>query len=151
MDAAGSEQADESLSRRVGEGAGGVAEARSDAEAAAEGGLGGEGEVEDGAEGDGRVDEGEGVEGERDRVGLTPRQARRVRVVLASVMMAAVAVLLVVRLASRTSVLVVGVYGAALILCGIVIELARNGRTRLGTWLLVCGLAAAFAADWLLP
>ncbi|GAA2652237.1 hypothetical protein [Streptomyces lunalinharesii] len=159
MDAAGSEQADESLSQRVGEGSGGAARVKSDAkvdaEAPAGGGVGGdvegEGEVEDGAEGDGRVGEEEGVEGERDRVGLTPRQARRVRVVLASVMMAAMAVLLVVRLASRTSVLVVGVYGAALILCGIVIELARNGRTRLGTWLLVCGLAAAFAADWLLP
>ncbi|WP_258018229.1 MULTISPECIES: hypothetical protein [Streptomyces] len=87
---------------------------------------------------------------ESDRMGLTPRQARRVRVVLASVMMAAMAVLLVVRLATRHSVLVVGVYGAALILCGIVIELARNGRTRLGTWLLGLGLAAAIAADWLL-
>ncbi|WP_438485577.1 hypothetical protein [Streptomyces sp. S186] len=83
-------------------------------------------------------------------MGLTPRQARRVRVVLASVMMAVTAVLLVVRLASRGSVLVVGVYGAALILCGVVIELARNGRTRLGTWLLSVGLAAAVAADWLL-
>ncbi|MFH8752737.1 hypothetical protein ACH4GK_40425 [Streptomyces rimosus] len=81
---------------------------------------------------------------------LTPRQARRVRVVLASVLMAAMAAVLVVRLASRTSVLVVGVYGAALILCGIVIELSRNGRTRLGSWLLGVGLAAALAADWLL-
>ncbi|WP_407549588.1 hypothetical protein QOM21_10510 [Streptomyces sp. Pv4-95] len=84
------------------------------------------------------------------RVGLTPRQARRIRIVLASVLMAAMALVLVVRLASRTSVLVVGVYGAALILCGIVIELSRNGRTRLGTWLLGAGLAAALAADWLL-
>ena len=84
------------------------------------------------------------------RVGLTPRQARRIRIILASVLMAAMALVLVVRLASRTSVLVVGVYGAALILCGIVIELSRNGRTRLGTWLLGFGLAAALAADWLL-
>ncbi|EPY93393.1 hypothetical protein K530_48230 [Streptomyces noursei CCRC 11814] len=68
---------------------------------------------------------------------------------LASVMMAAMAVLLVLRLASRGSVLVVGVYGAALVLCGVVIELARNGRTRLGSWLLGIGLAAALAADWL--
>ncbi|QHC27273.1 hypothetical protein GR130_31125 [Streptomyces sp. GS7] len=81
---------------------------------------------------------------------MTPRQARRVRVVLASVMMALMAALLVVRLASRTSVLVVGVYGAALILCGVVIELSRHGRTRLGTWLLGVGLAAAIAADWVL-
>ncbi|MFI9260256.1 hypothetical protein ACIGT4_21525 [Streptomyces sioyaensis] len=84
------------------------------------------------------------------RVGLTPRQARRTRIALASVLMGAMAVVLVVRLASRTSVLVVGVYGAALVLCGIVIELSRNGRTRLGTWLLGVGLAAALAADWLL-
>ncbi|WP_052230163.1 hypothetical protein [Streptomyces sp. CT34] len=89
-------------------------------------------------------------DGERERAGLTPRQARRVRVVLASVMMALMAALLVVRLASRTSVLVVGVYGAALILCGVVIELSRHGRTRLGTWLLGVGLTAAVAADWLL-
>ncbi|MGW8397588.1 hypothetical protein ACWGLP_13005 [Streptomyces lydicus] len=84
------------------------------------------------------------------RVGLTPRQARRIRIVLASVLMAAMAVVLVVRLASRTSVLVVGVYGAALVLCGVVIELSRHGRTRLGTWLLGIGLAAALASDWLL-
>lgn len=84
------------------------------------------------------------------RVNLTPRQARQVRIVLASVLMAAMAAVLVIRLASRTSVLVVGVYGAALILCGVVIELSRNGRTRLGTWLLALGLAAALAADWLL-
>lgn len=84
------------------------------------------------------------------RVGLTPRQARRIRIVLASVLMAAMAVVLVVRLASRTSVLVVGVYGAALVLCGVVIELSRHGRTRLGTWMLGLGLAAALVADWLL-
>ncbi|MGG2459064.1 hypothetical protein ACO0M4_04410 [Streptomyces sp. RGM 3693] len=89
-------------------------------------------------------------EGEERRMGLTPRQARRVRVVLASVMMALMAVLLLVRLATRGSVLVVGVYGAALILCGIVIELSRHGRTRLGTWLLGVGLVAAIVSDWLL-
>ncbi|MEU5304778.1 hypothetical protein ACH4YO_36465 [Streptomyces noursei] len=83
-------------------------------------------------------------------MGLTPRQARRVRVALASVMTALMAVLLVVRPASRGSVLVVGVYGAALVLCGVVIELSRHGRTRLGTWLLGLGLAAAIAADRLL-
>ncbi|MGW7577820.1 hypothetical protein [Streptomyces sp. NPDC054765] len=84
------------------------------------------------------------------QVQLTPRQARRIRIVLASVLMAAMAGVLVVRLAARTSVLVVGVYGAALVLCGVVIELSRNGRTRLGTWLLGIGLVAALAADWLL-
>ncbi|MFF2812008.1 hypothetical protein ACFVT2_33510 [Streptomyces sp. NPDC058000] len=94
--------------------------------------------------------EGEGEGESRPGAGLTPRQARLVRVVLASVMMATMAALLVVRLASRRSVLVVGVYGAALVLCGVVIELARNGRTRLGSWLLGIGLVAAVAADLLL-
>ncbi|OEJ41978.1 hypothetical protein AR457_05595 [Streptomyces agglomeratus] len=84
--------------------------------------------------------------------GTTPRQARRMRVAAASVLMVAVAAVLVVRLASRSSVLVVGVYGLALILCGIVIELSRRGRTRLGTYLLGAGLAAAVAADaFLIP
>ncbi len=64
--------------------------------------------------------------------------------------MAAAAVVLVVRLASRSSVLVVGVYGLLLILCGLVIELSRRGRTRLGTWLLGAGLVASLAADWVL-
>ncbi|MFG3527516.1 hypothetical protein ACGF8B_12315 [Streptomyces sp. NPDC047917] len=81
---------------------------------------------------------------------LTPRQARRLRVVLSSVGMAAMAVVLALRIASRSSVLVVGVYGLALILCGIVIELSRNGRTRLGSWLLAVGLVAAIGSDWLL-
>lgn len=87
----------------------------------------------------------DGVRGE----GLTPKQARRLRVAAASVLLVALAVVLVVRLASHTSVLVVGVYGLAMILCGIVIELSRNGRTRLGTWLLVGGLLTALALDWL--
>ncbi|MFJ5706957.1 hypothetical protein [Streptomyces sp. NPDC093105] len=82
--------------------------------------------------------------------GMTPKQARRLRVAAASVLLVVMGVVLVVRLASRTSVLVVGVYGLAMILCGIVIELSRNGRTRLGTWLLVSGLAAALAFDWLI-
>ncbi|MFJ8311591.1 MULTISPECIES: hypothetical protein [unclassified Streptomyces] len=82
------------------------------------------------------------------RQGMAPRQARRLRMVAAGVLMAAMAVVLVVRLATRSSVLVVGVYGLALILCGVVIELSRNGRTRLGSWLLVVGLAAALGMDW---
>ncbi|MFE6187219.1 hypothetical protein ACFQ6U_22620 [Streptomyces sp. NPDC056465] len=81
---------------------------------------------------------------------LTPRQARRLRIVLSSVGMAAMAVVLALRIASRSSVLVVGVYGLALILCGVVIELSRNGRTRLGSWLLGVGLVAAIGADRLL-
>ncbi|MER0449461.1 hypothetical protein ABR738_33740 [Streptomyces sp. Edi4] len=82
------------------------------------------------------------------RGGLAPRQARRIRMVAAGVLMVAIGVILVVRLATRSSVLVVGVYGIALILCGVVIELSRNGRTRLASWLLVVGLAAAFGMDW---
>ncbi|MFJ9637878.1 hypothetical protein [Streptomyces sp. NPDC101178] len=81
---------------------------------------------------------------------LTPRQARQLRVVLSSVGMVAMGVVLALRIASRSSVLVVGVYGLALILCGLVIELSRNGRTRLGSWLLGAGLLAAVGADWLL-
>jgi hypothetical protein len=84
------------------------------------------------------------------RTGLTPRQARRIRVILASVLMAVMAVLLVIRLAASTSFLVVADYGLALALCGTVIQLSRNGRTRLGTWLLVLGVTAALATDWLL-
>ncbi|MFD3725272.1 hypothetical protein [Streptomyces sp. NPDC058671] len=94
--------------------------------------------------------EGEAHEDETPASGLTPKQARRLRVAVASVLLVAMAVVLVVRLASRTSVLVVGVYGLAMILCGIVIELSRNGRTRLATWLLVGGLLAALAFDWLI-
>ncbi|MDQ0792615.1 hypothetical protein [Streptomyces sp. B1I3] len=89
----------------------------------------------------------EPVAGERR---LTPRQARRLRIVLSSVGMAVMAAVLALRIASRSSVLVVGVYGLALILCGAVIELSRNGRTRLGSWLLGIGLLAAVGADWLL-
>jgi hypothetical protein len=84
------------------------------------------------------------------RTGLTPRQARRLRVVAASVLMAVMATLLVIRIAESTSVLVIGDYGLSLLLCGIVIQLSRNGRTRLGTWLLVAGIAAALATDFLL-
>ncbi|MEV7676506.1 hypothetical protein [Streptomyces sp. NPDC088752] len=113
---------------------------------------------EDGPEGevdgelDGESDEFDGEddgEDEKRGGGLTPRQARRLRVAAASVLLVALAVVLVVRLASRTSVLVVGVYGLAMILCGVVIELSRNGRTRLGTWLLAGGLLTALALDWL--
>ncbi|MEI7031817.1 hypothetical protein [Streptomyces pratensis] len=92
--------------------------------------------------------DGPGPEGGR----LTPRQARRLRIGLSAVGMAAMAVVLALRIASRSSLLVVGVYGLALILCGVVIELSRNGRTRLGSWLLGAGLLAAVGADWaLLP
>ncbi|MGW6583116.1 hypothetical protein ACWF76_27685 [Streptomyces globisporus] len=98
-----------------------------------------------GAEGD-ALDAPEGRSGKR----LTPRQARRLRIVLSALGMAAMAVVLALRIASRSSVLVVGVYGLALILCGVMIELSRNGRTRLASWLLGAGLLAAVGTDWLL-
>lgn len=97
------------------------------------------------AEGDG-LDASDGRREER----LTPRQARRLRIVLSALGMAAMAVVLALRIASRSSVLVVGVYGLALILCGVMIELSRNGRTRLASWLLGAGLLAAVGTDWLL-
>ncbi|MFI7086206.1 hypothetical protein ACIBUR_21730 [Streptomyces anulatus] len=100
----------------------------------------------DGVDGSGGEDRGDGQDGKR----LTPRQARRLRIALSSVGMAAMALVLGLRIASRSSVLVVGVYGLALILCGVVIELSRNGRTRLASWLLGAGLLAAVGADWLL-
>ncbi|MER7518037.1 hypothetical protein [Streptomyces sp. NPDC126499] len=84
-----------------------------------------------------------------ERTGLTPRQARLLRVVVGAVLLVVMGVVLVVRLAAHTSVLVVGVYGLAMILCGVVIELSRNGRTRLATWLLAGGLLTALALDWL--
>ncbi|WP_032762587.1 hypothetical protein [Streptomyces sp. CNS654] len=97
------------------------------------------------AEGDG-LDASDGRREKR----LTPRQARRLRIVLSALAMAAMAVVLALRIASRSSVLVVGVYGLALILCGVMIELSRNGRTRLASWLLGAGLLAAVGTDWLL-
>jgi uncharacterized membrane protein len=89
------------------------------------------------------------LEEERKRP-LSPRQARRLRIVVAAFFMAAAAIALVVRLSEQSSVLTVGVYGVALILCGVVIELSRRGRTRLGMWLLVAGLGAVAVADQLL-
>ncbi|MFJ3325862.1 hypothetical protein ACIPMT_15605 [Streptomyces griseus] len=106
-------------------------------------------EKEKGAESDELDDVPDGRDG-RDAKRLTPRQARHLRIVLSSVGMAAMAVVLGLRIASRSSVLVVGVYGLALILCGAMIELSRNGRTRLASWLLGAGLLAAVGTDWLL-
>ncbi|MGW2836229.1 hypothetical protein ACWCWD_00305 [Streptomyces sp. NPDC001493] len=98
---------------------------------------------------EGAFDEEAGVEAMGERR-LTPRQARRLRIALSSAGMAVMAVVLWMRIASRSSVLVVGVYGLALILCGVVMELSRNGRTRLASWLLGIGLLAAVGTDWLL-
>nr|WP_228872546.1 hypothetical protein [Streptomyces halstedii] len=98
----------------------------------------------------GDTESAEAAEIVREERRLTPRQARRLRIALSSVGMVVMGVVLALRIASRSSVLVVGVYGLALILCGVVIELSRNGRTRLGSWLLGIGLVAAVAADQLL-
>lgn len=138
-----------------------AAEAARDAKAAGAGGEGGPSTPSERPHGPQRADAAEDLDDpesvdepvddpadEPERRGMAPRQARRIRMVAAGVLMAAMGVILVVRLATRSSVLVVGVYGLALILCGVVIELSRNGRTRLGSWLLVVGLAAALGMDW---
>lgn len=109
-----------------------------------------EADAADEAKAEADVEAADEAEGEAEDRRLTPRQARRLRIALSSVGMVAMAVVLGLRIASRSSVLVVGVYGLALILCGIVIELSRNGRTRLGSWLLAVGLVAAIGSDWLL-
>jgi hypothetical protein len=114
----------------------------------AEAGDFGDGEETHGAEG---ADEGERSEdGDDVRTGLTPRQARRVRIIVSGVVMAAVAVALVVRLGSAPSVLTVGFYGIALILSGVAIGLSRRGRTRVATGVLALGFASVALAEWLL-
>ncbi|MFF8806793.1 hypothetical protein [Streptomyces omiyaensis] len=130
-------------------GGGGGEEADSDSDADADSDAGTDSGSVSGEDDAGEDDEDDDEDAELGD-GMTPRQARRLRVAAASVLLVVMGVVLVIRLASRTSVLVVGVYGLAMILCGIVIELARNGRTRLGTWLLVGGLTAALALDWLI-
>ncbi|MYV60345.1 hypothetical protein GTW37_13340 [Streptomyces sp. SID4931] len=121
-----------------------IADTDADTAAQAADGQAADAEAAD-AEGDG-LDSSDGQAEKR----LTPRQARRLRIVLSALGMAAMAVVLALRIASRSSVLVVGVYGLALILCGVMIELSRNGRTRLASWLLGAGLLAAVGTDWLL-
>lgn len=113
-------------------------------------GTAAEADAADEAKAEADVEAADEAEGEAEDRRLTPRQARRLRIALSSVGMVAMAVVLGLRIASRSSVLVVGVYGLALILCGIVTELSRNGRTRLGSWLLAVGLVAAIGSDWLL-
>lgn len=84
------------------------------------------------------------------RPGMTPRQARRVRIVVSGVVMVAVAVALVLRLGSAPSVLTVGFYGIALILSGTAIVLSRRGRTRVATGVLALGFGAVALAERLL-
>ncbi|MDB1089726.1 hypothetical protein PJ985_19400 [Streptomyces sp. ACA25] len=80
--------------------------------------------------------------------GLTPRQARRLRMGIGAVAMAAMAVVLVMQLGDGSSLLSVGLYGAAFVLSGAVIEMSRRGRTRLGMAVLVAGFVVVLAADW---
>ncbi|MFR9726936.1 hypothetical protein ACL02R_26790 [Streptomyces sp. MS19] len=82
--------------------------------------------------------------------GLTPRQARRLRMGIAGAAMAVMAVVLVYQLGDGSSLQSIGLYGAAFILCGAVIEMSRRGRTRLGTAVLVAGFVLLLGTNWLL-
>ncbi|RCG21594.1 hypothetical protein DTL70_18710 [Streptomyces diacarni] len=86
---------------------------------------------------------------EEERPSLTPRQARRIRIVLSTVVMLAVAVALAVRLGAAPSVLTVGFYGLALILSGTAIALSRRGRTRVATAVLAAGFVLVVFGEWL--
>ncbi|MFF3323773.1 hypothetical protein [Streptomyces sp. NPDC002889] len=83
-----------------------------------------------------------------ERQGLTPRQARHVRIALSAAIMIAVAVTLVLRLGSTHSVLTLGFYGIALILSGSALVLSRVGRTRVASAVLGVGVAVAIVAEW---
>jgi hypothetical protein len=82
------------------------------------------------------------------REGLTPKQARQLRMGIAGIAMAAMAVVLVIQLGDGSSLLSVGLYGAAFVLSGVVIEMCRRGRTRLGTAVLVTGFVLVLATNW---
>lgn len=83
-----------------------------------------------------------------ERQGLTPRQARHVRIVLSALIMVAVGLTLVLRLGSTHSVLTMGFYGIALILSGSALVLSKQGRTRVATAVLGAGVAVVVAAEW---
>ncbi|WP_432247084.1 hypothetical protein ACRAR1_02925 [Streptomyces sanyensis] len=80
--------------------------------------------------------------------GLTPRQARRIRIALSGGIMIAVGAVLALRLGSTHSVLTVAFYGMALILSGSALMLSRAGRTRWATLVLGVGVAVAVVAEW---
>ncbi|WP_129842773.1 hypothetical protein [Streptomyces sp. RFCAC02] len=80
--------------------------------------------------------------------GLTPRQARRLRMGIAAVAMVAMAVVLVIQLGDGSSLQSIGLYGAAFVLSGAVIEMSRRGRTRLGMAVLVAGFVVLLGTDW---
>lgn len=83
-----------------------------------------------------------------ERQGLTPRQARRVRIALSATIMIAVGAVLTLRLGSTHSVLTMGFYGFALILSGSALVLSKAGRTRVATAVLGAGVALVLAAEW---
>ncbi|MBO8197153.1 hypothetical protein JW613_02320 [Streptomyces smyrnaeus] len=129
----------------------GQGERTGDGEPAGQGDQAGQGgEPNEGEPNGGESYEGESYEREEERPALTPRQARRIRIVLSAVVMLAVAVALVVRLGSAPSVLTVGFYGIALILSGTAIALSRRGRTRVATAVLGLGFVLVVFGEWLL-
>ncbi|TGG85705.1 hypothetical protein D8771_10380 [Streptomyces albus] len=81
---------------------------------------------------------------------MTPRQARRIRIAVSTVVMLVVAAALAIRLRSAPSVLTVGFYGLALILSGTAIVLSRLGRTRVATAVLGLGFVLVLFGEWLL-
>ncbi|WP_267242551.1 hypothetical protein [Streptomyces sp. PR69] len=89
-----------------------------------------------------------GPEAGAEREGLTPRQARRVRIVLSALIMIAAAAVLALRLGSTHSMLTVGFYGMALILSGSALVLSKQGRTKVATAVLGLGVAVALAGEW---
>jgi hypothetical protein len=83
------------------------------------------------------------------RTGLSPRQARRVRVIFSAIVMTLVGLTLIVRLSIAPSVLTVGVYGFALSLFGGALVLSRRGRTRVATAVLAVGFVTVVLAEQL--
>jgi hypothetical protein len=83
------------------------------------------------------------------RTGLSPRQARRVRVIFSAIVMTLVGLTLIVRLSIAPSVLTVGVYGFALNLFGGALVLSRRGRTRVATAVLAVGFVTVVLAEQL--
>ncbi|QDY79910.1 hypothetical protein [Streptomyces qinzhouensis] len=83
-----------------------------------------------------------------ERQGLTPRRARRIRIVLSTVIMVSVGAVLALRLDSTHSVLTMGFYGVALIMSGSALVLSKAGRTRVATAVLGTGVTLVLAAEW---
>jgi hypothetical protein len=69
---------------------------------------------------------------------------------IAAAAMAAMAAVLVIRLGDGSNLQSIGLYGAAFVLSGSVIEMSRRGRTRVGMWVLVTGFGLVIGADFML-